>query len=449
VKPFGVDGVEPARWLASPWWTQAPSLQLPPRDTHLVVLAAHPDDETLGAGGLLHAAASRLDRTTVVIASDGAASHANSPTHTSIRLAEMRRDETAAALQVLSPGAELVQLGLPDGRLADQLPAIIDRLDEVLGADTDAWLLSTWLYDGHPDHATTALAARAVAKRRSRTRLFEYPIWFWHIADPDHVAPSFEKAVRRFDLAPSDRQARADAIERYPSQVHDLSDRAGDEALLPKGFLAHFDRDREFLLAVGPAPAARTAYFDELYADSPDPWQLATSWYEQRKRALLMAALPRARFRHGFEPGCARGDLSELLRHRTDDLLCADASPAAVAATRDRLPLSVRVEQLRIPEQWPSERFDLIVLSEVGYYVPDLAGLADRISQTLDDDGVLVLVHWRRAAPDHPHTAETVHATLHSATGLARLAHHEEDDFLLDVLGRDRRSVAQRQGLVV
>ncbi len=213
--------------------------------------------------------------------------------------------------------------------------------------------------------------------------------------------------------------------------------------------LAHFDRDREILLDVLPRPAEQTAYFDALYSQANDPWDLAGSWYERRKRAVLLASLPRERFRRCFEPGSARGDLSLALAERVDELWCAESSAAAAAAARERLAgrPGVVIEQFRVPEVWPAGRFDLIVLSEIGYYVRRLDELVERVEQSLDEDGVVVLVHWRRSAPDHPHSAETVHTTISSASGLATLVHHEEDDFLLDVLARDPRSVAQRLGL--
>ncbi len=91
-------------------------------------------------------------------------------------------------------------------------------------------------------------------------------------------------------------------------------------------------------------------------------------------------------------------------------------------------------------------RFDLVVLSEIAYYLPDLGLLARRVLASLDEDGVVVLLHWRRCAPDHLHTAETVHLALRAALGLPVLARHEEDDFLLDVLARNGRSVAERDG---
>ncbi|SDJ47832.1 N-acetylglucosaminyl deacetylase, LmbE family [Frankineae bacterium MT45] len=246
--PFGIEGPRATQWQAQGWWRGTPVLTLPPPNTHLVVLAAHPDDETLGVGGLLHAASQRQLPITVLIASDGEASHPNSPSHQPGELSRIRQRETAAAMDVLAPAATLRHLHLPDGHLTEHQPALVDALEQAVGIDTDTWLLSTWLDDGHPDHAAAARAARMVAAHRSATRLFEYPIWFWHLADPEDSPPAFVNVVHRFDLTPSDRRARADALAQYPSQTHPLSDQPGDEAVLPGRFLAHFDRDCDFLL---------------------------------------------------------------------------------------------------------------------------------------------------------------------------------------------------------
>ena len=446
--PFSVNGVEPSRWREASWLKNAPSIDLPPATTHLVVLAAHADDETLGVGGLLHAAASRIDRVTVFVVSDGAASHPNSPTITPSRLAELRADELAAAMAILDPDAEVHALGLPDGALADHLPDLVAELEKVLDDDVNTWLLSTWIDDGHPDHAACARAAQEVAGRRLRTRLFEFPIWYWHIGDPGRPSDSFVRSVLKFPLAEEDQLARTQALTAYPSQIAPLSAMPGDEAVLPAAFLEHFDRDWDVLVDVTPRPAGDAAYFDDLYSSGADPWNLADSWYERRKRSVLLASLPREHFRRAFEPGSARGDLSIGLVERVDELWCAESSAAAIEVARRRLPGSVHIERLHIPEGWPSGRFDLIVLSEVGYYVEDLDQLVSCIDQSLDDDGVLAMVHWRHVAIDHPHTAETVHAALRMVSGLTLLTHHEESDFLLDVLSRDGLSVAQLEGLI-
>ena len=74
------------------------------------------------------------------------------------------------------------------------------------------------------------------------------------------------------------------------------------------------------------------AYFDAMYRDADDPWHLSERWYEQRKHALTVAALPRARYSRAFEPACSAGALSVLLADRCDVLLSCDRSPRAVAS---------------------------------------------------------------------------------------------------------------------
>lgn len=443
-------GIAASRWRAEPWWDAALPVGLPPSGTRLVVLAAHPDDETLGVGGLLHAAARAGLDVVVVMASDGRASHPASPTHTPDRLVALRSAELAGAVARLAPRASIVELGLPDGELSAHLDDIATALVDVLGPDTDCWLLSTGRSDGHPDHTACGLAAQRVVAGRTRTRWWEYPVWLWHAGDPDALRDRLARDLRRFALDPADRLARDEALAAYRSQLAPLSPAAGDEAVLPPAVLAHVDRDRDLLLDPGSHAAATDGYFDGIYRAATDPWSFESGWYERRKRSVLLAALPRERFRRAFEPGCARGDLSALLAERADALVAAEWAEAALAAARDRLAgrAGVDLRRLRIPEDWPEGRFDLVVLSEIGYYLPDLELLARRVLAGLDPDGVVVLLHWRRCAPDHPHTAETVHLALRAALGLPVLVSHREDDFLLDVLARDGRSVADRDGLL-
>jgi SAM-dependent methyltransferase len=194
-------------------------------------------------------------------------------------------------------------------------------------------------------------------------------------------------------------------------------------------------------------------YFDDLYADSPDPWSLASRWYEQRKYALTVASLPRERYRRGFEVGSSVGVLTELLAARCHSLLSVDIAAAAVASTRERVGGLPHVEtaQLAVPHQWPSGSFDLIVLSEVGYYldVPTLGVLIDKAVEALDDDGSIIAVHWRHHVADYPLNGDTVHQAIRAHSRLSVLAHHEEPDFLLDVLVRSPlTSVAEAAGLV-
>jgi LmbE family N-acetylglucosaminyl deacetylase/SAM-dependent methyltransferase len=430
----------------------------------IVVLAAHPDDETLGAGGIISAAGDRGHPVEVVIATDGAASHPTSPTHTPPQLAAIRRQEAWAAVHELNAGASLRLLGLPDGAMDEHEDVLARILHHVAQGPTR--LFTTWFDDRHPDHRACSAAARAVAGRRTDVEVWEFPIWAWHWGDPAADDLPAQQS-RRIPITPSGQHRRAQALRRYPSQFEPLSDQSGDEPVLSSGFLAHFDRPFDVVIAppeaggpaaLGPAFASQTSaragvtgYFDDLYAHADDPWGLADRWYEHRKRELLLAALPRPRFRRAFEPGCAIGLLTEQLIGRCDEVIAADAADRAVELTRERVTGlgQVTVSRMSIPTDWPTGgSFDLIVLSEVAYYVERLEELAQRLRDSLDPDGIVVLCHWRHAAPDHPHTAWEVHRELPLLAGLSRLVRHEEDDFLLDVVGRRPESVAVREGIV-
>jgi SAM-dependent methyltransferase len=196
-------------------------------------------------------------------------------------------------------------------------------------------------------------------------------------------------------------------------------------------------------------------YFDAMYAAAPDPWGLDERWYEQRKYAISLAQLPDRRYRRAFEPGCSIGVLTAMLAGRCDRLLswdvAAGAVQAAVQRTRD-LP-HVRVERRQIPLEWPHGRFDLIVFSEVLYYLGDrdLEQVLDYGVHALEPGGALLAVHWRHPVADYPRSGGDVHRVLAARPGLARLVSHQEEDFLAEVYRRadgPPASVARAAGLV-
>jgi SAM-dependent methyltransferase len=197
-----------------------------------------------------------------------------------------------------------------------------------------------------------------------------------------------------------------------------------------------------------------TAHFDRLWQDEPDPWGLESSWYEDRKRAVVLAALPDPRYRRAFEPGCAGGALSVLLAPRCAELVCTDVAQEAVERARARLAEHphVRVDRAGVPHEVPDGPFDLVVVSELAYYfgADDRAALWRAVRERLEPGGTLLAVHWIREAPEYPVSGDAVHDELTRLDGLARIAEHREADFRLDVLTRvppDARSVAQRVGL--
>lgn len=178
------------------------------------------------------------------------------------------------------------------------------------------------------------------------------------------------------------------------------------------------------------------AYFDRVYEKGTDPWGFDTRWYERRKYALTMAALPHSRYRRAFEPGCANGALTKLLAPRCESLIALELVPKIAKLAQSRVPdAEVRVGAL--PEAWPTGSFDLVVASEVLYYLrPDgFAEMLARLEESLEPGGHLVAVHWRLET-DYPLTGDEVHRRLAAARFLTRLSGYEEREFRLDVFER-------------
>jgi SAM-dependent methyltransferase len=207
------------------------------------------------------------------------------------------------------------------------------------------------------------------------------------------------------------------------------------------------------------AAGLAAGYFDDMYARDPDPWGFTTRWYELRKRALTMGALPKRRYHNAFEPGCSIGILSVELADRCDRLVCTDIASQALDAARariGRLPVSARgtVEFRRwaLGEEWADEQFDLIVFSEVCYYL-DPASVRttfDRAVEHLEPGGTVLCVHWRRKVPEYPMSGDQVHAIACTTKGLSTLAHYRDEDMSIDVLtalDRDPASVAEIEGI--
>jgi trans-aconitate methyltransferase len=138
------------------------------------------------------------------------------------------------------------------------------------------------------------------------------------------------------------------------------------------------------------------AYFDRLYAADPDPWRFATSAYERAKYLVTLAALPARRFASGLEVGCSIGVLTRLLAAQCDRLLGLDISAAPLAQARRTCPDNVSFRQARIPDDWPVGRFDLVVLSEVLYFLSpaQIADTARRLHGCLLPGAAVVAVNW-------------------------------------------------------
>jgi cyclopropane fatty-acyl-phospholipid synthase-like methyltransferase len=189
-------------------------------------------------------------------------------------------------------------------------------------------------------------------------------------------------------------------------------------------------------------PASRDpAHFQRLYDADPDPWRFRTSEYEQEKYRKTVQILGMRRFHSAFEVGCSIGVMTRLLAPRCSNLLAVDIVEqplrTAQAACADQP--WVRFRRMQVPNEWPDEVLDLIVLSEVLYFLSpaDIAAVADRTSSCLKSQGVVLLVNWRGKSDD-PCTGEEA-ATIfirRARCWLAERLHQQNDGYRVDLLCR-------------
>ncbi|WAL40564.1 PIG-L family deacetylase [Brevibacterium sp. BRM-1] len=392
----------------------------------VVVLAAHPDDETLGAAGLIATAVAAGCDVEVIVASLGEASHPDSPTHSPRELARVREAELHAAAECLGvEPAHVSVLGMPDGGIAAREEELVHAVVERLGEAAGTLLAAPYSHDGHPDHEAVGRAGR-VAALRCDAELVEYPIWLYHAQAPDalHWAD-----VRALPLGAQARAAKRAALAAHASQVAPLSDAPGDEAILQPGMLAHFDRDTEWFVAV-PRGELRDDALDALHRRRPEPWGAHERWYEERKRAITVAMLPQRRYERALEVGSSTGWLAAALAERAAAVLALDASPAAIAAARAHVPDTVELERARVPEEWPAGTFDLVVVSETAYFLSPAqnARLLERIRGSLAPAATVVYCHWQHPIAGWPLSPAAIHHRFAAAGLLDEFARYRDRD---------------------
>ncbi len=155
------------------------------------------------------------------------------------------------------------------------------------------------------------------------------------------------------------------------------------------------------------------SYFEFVYNNSIDPWNYETSDYEKEKYKTTIDALPKQRYNNALEIGCSIGVLTKMLSERCASLLSIDVNELALQKAKERLKNSTHVtfEKMVIPNEYPAGKFDLIVMSEVGYYLSmeDLKTAKEKIINSLEQNGDLILVHWLPFVHDYPLTGDEVH----------------------------------------
>jgi LmbE family N-acetylglucosaminyl deacetylase len=193
----------------------------------VVVLAPHPDDEILGAGGTLALLTAGTTAIHLLAVTDGEASRRAERD----KLRHIRARERDTALHRLGlTDISMDRLGLPDSAVTAD--AVANRVTPLLRAGDI--LLAPWRYDGHPDHDACGEAALLLPV----PRLF-YLVWAWHWAQPTDIPWELASQVL---LGGAVTARKREAIAAFTSQVQ------GERPILPEHVLRRLTRPAEVFL---------------------------------------------------------------------------------------------------------------------------------------------------------------------------------------------------------
>jgi SAM-dependent methyltransferase len=183
------------------------------------------------------------------------------------------------------------------------------------------------------------------------------------------------------------------------------------------------------------------AYFEAMYAADPDPWRFRTSAYEAAKYSATVAVIADRRYRSALEVGCSIGVLSQVVAPLCDAFLGLDIAEAPLVEARARclaLP-QARFERKAVPGDWPEGGFDLILLSEVLYFLSDedIAVTAAHVRRSLLPGGRVLLVNWI-GEPEPPQPGDRAAEAFLAAAGLALERAERAEQYRLELLLRPR-----------
>lgn len=218
-----------------------------------VVVAPHPDDETLGCGGLIALLHRSGNAVRVLVTSDGTGSHPNSRAYPPRRLRDVRESEAISAVGVLGLDEQAISfLRLPDTRVPHphepEFEDAVERCRAALLTDVPDTIVLPWRRDSHNDHqATWHIVHQAMQRAGINARTLEYPIWVWDLDQPDDMPRPGEMRGWRLDISPA-LQCKLTAIAAYRSQTTDLIDDDPDCFRLQPETLQHFQRPWEIYL---------------------------------------------------------------------------------------------------------------------------------------------------------------------------------------------------------
>ena len=382
----------------------------------VIIVAPHPDDESLGCGGLIAYLTAQNAEVYVLFLTNGDASHPNSIKFSPEDLGELRKSEAINACKILGVKEEnLIFLNAGDGKLAEKFrndDPVINELKQLFQQKEPNTIFAPWRRDHHIDHVAAYNLVDKAAEKMAIT-ITEYPVWLWKKGEPADWPTEDEVLAFRLQID-SVKEIKKAAILAHVSQTTNLIDDDPEGFILTEDlmqpFMGHYEY---FFFPAESKPAVSETYFEKLYANNDDPWDFETSSYEQEKYHRTIASVSGKSFENALEIGCSNGVFTKLLAPKCKNLLAVDLSQEALKSAIKRCASFSQCTFMHwdISNGLPGSNYDAIFFSEVGYYfdLNILGTIFKDITNSLQPGGMLVMVHWTAYVRSYPLTGQQVH----------------------------------------
>ncbi|MEH6408219.1 MAG: bifunctional PIG-L family deacetylase/class I SAM-dependent methyltransferase [Leeuwenhoekiella sp.] len=389
-----------------------------------LIVAPHPDDESLGCGGMIKLLRDQNVPVLVVFMTSGSASH-HSKEFPQERLAQIREQEARNACEELGVANDAIFfLKQQDSQVPnideEKVRELGNQILEIFKTNNLKTIFLPWRRDPHGDHiATFNIVARAIETSGLELQVVEYPIWLWKNGKITDWPINENVHPFRLDIS-NVKDVKSKAVFAHKTQTTRIIADDPEGFILTENLLAPFMGDYEYYFFSKDQNAATLdkRYFDKLYTDNKDPWNFETSDYEKEKYEQTISALSDRKYKSAFEIGCSIGVLTQMLAGKCDKLLAVDISLLPIEKAKERcIGLNnVSFKAMDISEQFPDSSFDLILLSEVGYYLnkSTLNNLFSKIDQHLEDGGDFLMVHWTSYVGEYPLAGREVNLLFQS-----------------------------------
>lgn len=177
-------------------------------------------------------------------------------------------------------------------------------------------------------------------------------------------------------------------------------------------------------------------FFETMYSQQADPWNFASSTYEQSRYETIYRAFAHRQYRQAFEPGCSIGILTERLASCCEQVEALDISATAVATAKKRCShlKNVSIRCASLSEVFPENNPDLLILSEIGYYFEAAAWRkqVETLLHACSKPATLIAAHWLGFSADHILSGDCVHETIDLIEGLTLEHRERHEGFRLD-----------------